>query len=54
MDQLIQVPALIYVLLLMGLCTYLGYLVGHREGHGEGYLRGRAIAKALKDKELAQ
>jgi hypothetical protein len=52
MDQLIQVPALIYVLLLMGLCTVLGYSIGHREGHGEGYLRGRAIAKALKDKEL--
>lgn len=30
-----------------------GYSIGHREGHSEGYLRGRAIAKALKDKELS-
>ena len=30
-----------------------GYAMGYREGHGEGYLRGRAIAKALKDKELS-
>ena len=29
-----------------------GYAMGYREGHGEGYLRGRAIAKALKEKEL--
>jgi hypothetical protein len=26
------------------------YEWGYREGHGEGYLRGRAIAKALKEK----
>ena len=26
------------------------YTLGYREGHGEGYLRGRAIAKALKEK----
>lgn len=52
MDQLIQVPALIYVLAISGLCVVLGYSIGFREGHSEGYLRGRAIAKALKDKEL--
>jgi len=47
-----QIPPLIYVFILMALCTVLGYSIGHREGHSEGYLRGRAIAKALKDKEL--
>jgi hypothetical protein len=26
------------------------YTLGYREGHSEGYLRGRAIAQALKDK----
>ncbi len=30
------------------------YTLGYREGHSEGYLRGRAIAKALKDKEAAR
>ena len=29
-----------------------GYAIGYREGHGEGYIRGRAIAKALKEQEL--
>lgn len=48
------VPTLIWILLISGLCTVLGYSIGHKEGHSEGYLRGRAIAKALKDKELAQ
>lgn len=31
----------------------IGYSIGYREGHGEGYIRGRAIAKALKDMELS-
>ena len=30
----------------------LGYSIGYRQGHGEGFIRGRAIAQALKDKEL--
>ena len=30
----------------------LGYSIGFKHGHGEGYVRGRAIAQALKDKEL--
>jgi hypothetical protein len=30
------------------------YELGYREGHSEGYLRGRAIAQALKDKGLVQ
>jgi hypothetical protein len=25
------------------------YNTGYREGHGDGYLRGRNIAKALKE-----
>jgi hypothetical protein len=29
-----------------------GYSIGYRQGHGEGYIRGRAIAKALREKEL--
>ena len=30
----------------------IGYTIGYREGHGEGFVRGRAIAKALKESEL--
>ncbi len=30
------------------------YTMGYREGHSEGYLRGRAIAQALKDKGLVR
>ena len=30
----------------------IGYSIGYRQGHGEGFIRGRAIAQALKDKEL--
>lgn len=52
MNWTLEVPPLVYVFILMTLCTVLGYSIGHREGHSEGYLRGRAIAKALKDKEL--
>jgi hypothetical protein len=48
-----NVPALIYILIITGLCTVLGYSLGFKDGHSEGYLRGRAIAKALKDKELS-
>jgi hypothetical protein len=29
-----------------------GYSIGYRQGHGEGFIRGRSIARALKDKEL--
>jgi hypothetical protein len=30
------------------------HTLGYREGHSEGYLRGRAIAQALKDKGLVR
>ena len=30
----------------------LGYSIGYKQGHGEGFIRGRAIASALRDKEL--
>lgn len=30
------------------------WTLGYREGHGEGYLRGRAIAKALQDKNVVR
>jgi len=30
------------------------YTFGYREGHSEGYLRGRAIAQALKDKGMVR
>jgi hypothetical protein len=30
----------------------LGYSIGFKHGHGEGFVRGRAIAKALRESEL--
>jgi hypothetical protein len=30
----------------------IGYSIGYKHGHGEGFIRGRAIAKALKESEL--
>jgi hypothetical protein len=30
----------------------IGYSIGFKHGHGEGFIRGRAIAKALKESEL--
>jgi hypothetical protein len=30
----------------------IGYSIGFKHGHGEGFVRGRAIAKALKESEL--
>jgi hypothetical protein len=53
MQDLANVPPLIYIIIISALCVVVGYSIGFREGHSEGYLRGRAIAKALKDKELA-
>ena len=46
------------ILVSLGACALgflfmvLGYSIGYREGHGEGFVRGRAIAKALKESEL--
>jgi hypothetical protein len=47
-----EIPTLIYVLLIVGLALIAGYSLGYREGHGEGYLRGRSIARALKESEI--
>jgi hypothetical protein len=30
----------------------IGYSIGFKHGHGEGFVRGRAIAKALKESDL--
>ena len=30
----------------------IGYSIGFKHGHGEGFVRGRAIARALKESEL--
>jgi hypothetical protein len=31
-----------------------GYSIGFKHGHSEGFLRGRNIAKALRDVELTK
>ena len=36
---------------IVGLFIYAAYEMGYKVGLGEGYLRGRNIAKALKDAE---
>jgi hypothetical protein len=30
----------------------IGYSIGYRQGHGEGFIRGRAIAQALKERDF--
>ena len=37
--------------IIMGLFIYAAYDIGYKVGLGEGYLRGRNIAKALKESE---
>ena len=45
------------ILVSLGACALgflfmtVGYSIGFRHGHGEGFIRGRAIAKALKESE---
>jgi hypothetical protein len=48
-----QIPPLVYIIIITGLTAYLSYSLGFRVGHSEGYLRGRAIAKALKESEIS-
>ena len=40
--------------LFVGLFIYAAYEMGYKVGLGEGYLRGRNIAKALRDAEVAK
>jgi hypothetical protein len=46
------------ILVSLGVCALgflfmtVGYSIGFKHGHGEGFIRGRAIAKALKESEL--
>ena len=42
------------VCLFMGLFIYAAYEMGYKVGLGEGYLRGRNIAKALRESEAAK
>jgi len=39
---------------IVGLFIYAAYDWGYKVGLGEGYLRGRNIAKALRDAEVAK
>jgi len=32
----------------------IGYSIGFKHGHGEGFVRGRNIAKALRDAEFTK
>lgn len=51
--DLTQIPILIYIIIITGLTAYVCFSLGFRMGHSEGYLRGRAIAKALKEQEVS-
>ena len=50
LDFLIGLTAAILVCMFV----VVGYQIGFKHGHGEGFLRGRNIAKALKDIELTK
>ena len=48
----------LYILIGLAACgmgfmfMVIGYSIGYKHGHGEGFVRGRAIARALKESEL--
>jgi len=46
-------------ILIAAFAAFIGFMfmvivdsIGLRQGHGEGFIRGRAIAQSLKEKEL--
>ncbi len=47
--MLIDLAVITFTVLLVGLFMYAAYQTGYREGHGDGYVRGRNIAKAIKE-----
>ncbi len=47
--MLIDLAVITFTVLLVGLFMYAAYQTGYREGHGDGYVRGRSIAKAIKE-----
>jgi len=47
--MLADIAIITLTVLIVGLFMWAAYHTGYREGHGDGYLRGRNIAKALKD-----
>ena len=42
----------LYGVIASGLGAVFAYAKGFKDGHSEGYVRGRNIAKALRDAEL--
>ena len=49
--MLIDLAVIVFTVLMVGAFMLAAYHTGYREGHGDGYLRGRNIAKALKEAE---
>jgi len=47
--MLADIAVITLTVLIVGLFMWAAYNTGYREGHGDGYLRGRSIAKALKE-----
>jgi hypothetical protein len=47
--MLADLAVITLTVLIVGLFIWAAYHTGYREGHGDGYLRGRNIAKALKE-----
>ena len=47
--MLADIAVITLTVLIVGLFMLAAYRTGYREGHGDGYLRGRNIAKALKE-----
>ena len=50
LDFLVGLSAAILVCMFV----LVGYQIGYKHGHGEGFVRGRNIAKALRDAELTK
>jgi hypothetical protein len=49
--MLIDLAVIVFTVLMVGAFMLAAYHTGYREGHGDGYLRGRNIARALKEAE---
>ena len=50
LDFLVGLSAAIFVCMFV----LVGYQIGYKHGHGEGFVRGRNIAKALREIELTK
>lgn len=47
--MLADIAVITLTILIVGLLMWAAYHTGYREGHGDGYLRGKNVAKAIRE-----